>query len=89
MFVFLSRSRDRMKLLFWDSNGFVLYYKRLERGSFSWIQDLDLDEGGEIQASDFAMVLMGINPVPATKQKRSRNKVTPGVPPSKAPLQLV
>jgi hypothetical protein len=89
IFVFLSRQRDRMKLLFWDSDGFALYYKRLERGTYSWIQELDLDAGGEIQASDFAMILTGINPLSENKHKLSRKQVTPSMPPSKPPLQLV
>ncbi len=85
VFVFFSRQRDRMKLLFWDLDGFALYYKRLERGTYSWIKDLNLNEGGEIQASDFAMIVTGINPCStAPKSKRRR-----GVAPHVAPLQLV
>lgn len=35
VFVFLNRSRTFIKLLHWESGGFVLYYKRLEKGTFS------------------------------------------------------
>lgn len=81
IFVFFSRRRDRMKLLFWDSEGFVLYYKRLETGTFSWIDALDLNEGGEIEASDFAMMLTGINQPRTKAQHKRKNPTAPHVPP--------
>lgn len=72
LFVFFSRKRDRMKILTWDVDGFVLYYKRLERGTFSWIDTLELLPGSEILSTDFALVLAGINPDEVKRQKRYR-----------------
>ena len=36
VYVFYNRAADRIKCLFWDKNGFVLYHKRLERGRFKF-----------------------------------------------------
>lgn len=85
LFVFFSRRRDRMKVMFWDLDGFALYYKRLERGTFTWVTDLDLDEGGEIPASDFSMILTGINPCSTNQKHRNTHHKAPLA----TPLQLV
>ncbi len=85
LFVFFSRRRDRMKVMFWDLDGFALYYKRLERGTFTWVTDLDLGDAGEISSSDFSMILTGINPCSAKPRKRK----TLTKAPLSTPLQLV
>lgn len=60
LFVFRSRRGDRLKILVWDRDGFLLWYKRLESGVFK----LPRVEGGrsvELRASELAMVLDGID----------------------------
>jgi transposase len=36
LFVFCNKQRNKLKILHWDTNGFWLYYRRLERGKFHW-----------------------------------------------------
>ena len=56
-FIFLNRSKDRMKVLYWDGDGLVIWYKRLEQGSFS--QKM-MKEGGVLDRREFLMLLEGI-----------------------------
>jgi transposase len=39
LFLFCGHQRDRVKALYWEENGFVLLYKRLESGKFQWPRD--------------------------------------------------
>ena len=36
LFVFINKGRDKLKILTWENNGFIVWYKRLEQEKFSW-----------------------------------------------------
>ena len=67
LFVFRSRRGDRLKILLWDRDGFVLWYKRLETGVFKLPRMSAGARSIEIRASELAMILDGID---MTKLKR-------------------
>jgi transposase len=67
LFIFRSRRGDRLKILTWDRDGFVLWYKRLETGVFK-LPRLEVGaRSAELRASELAMILDGID---MTKLKR-------------------
>jgi transposase len=61
LFVFRSRSGNRIKILTWDHGGFVLYYKRLERGRFRLPEIAKGEREVRIDATQLAMLLDGID----------------------------
>ncbi len=61
LFVFVSRRCDRVKILTWDMGGFVLVYKRLERGQFKLPHMDPSTMAVEIDATQLAMLLDGID----------------------------
>jgi len=67
LFIFRSRRGDRLKVLTWDGDGFVLWYKRLEAGVFKLPKVKDGARSVELRASELAMILDGID---MTKLKR-------------------
>ena len=61
LFVFRSRRGDRLKILHWDRDGFVLWYKRLEEGVFKLPRAEGAKQALELRASELAMILDGID----------------------------
>ena len=60
LFVFLNRRRNMVKLLYWDRDGFAIWYKRLERGSFTLPDRYATD--GHIDRRQLSMLLEGVVP---------------------------
>lgn len=61
LFVFRGRRADRIKILGWDRGGFVLYYKRLEKGRFRWPQLTPQAKEVVLDSTQLAMLLDGID----------------------------
>jgi transposase len=60
LYVFRGRRADRVKILSWDRGGFVLYYKRLERGRFHFPKPAEAGAEVTLSATQLAMLLDGL-----------------------------
>ena len=70
-FVFLNRSRNRCKILFWDRDGLVVWAKRLERGSFQVPRGMDTTTLAiEVDSVTLAMIIGGVDLDTAKRRKR-------------------
>jgi transposase len=68
LFVFINKRKDRVKVLYWDGDGFAIWYKRLEAGSFRFAER---GAGAvEIEASRLMLILGGIDLAGASRQRR-------------------
>lgn len=70
MFVFVSRRGDRAKVLTWQRGGFVLWYKRLERGRFRRPTIAPGENRIALEADQLALLLEGINPKNVRRPRR-------------------
>jgi transposase len=75
LFLFVGRGRDRLKILYWDSDGFALWYKRLEEGTFR-LPSRNAGASVELKASELAMLLEGID-LSSIKRRRRFNDPVP------------
>ncbi len=87
LFLFRNRKRDRVKLLYWDEDGLVIWYKRLEEGRYQFPSDLGVQRSVttdgtdqqpaarlEIRADELAMLLGGIDLSHVKRRKRYRRQ---------------
>ncbi|MCK4415412.1 MAG: IS66 family insertion sequence element accessory protein TnpB [Candidatus Eisenbacteria sp.] len=72
LFVFRSRRGDRLKALYWDRDGYVLWYKKLEQGTFKLPKLAAEQMSVELRASELAMLLDGIDLGSIKRVKRYR-----------------
>jgi transposase len=71
VFVFLNRRRDRIKLLVWDRTGYLVLYKRLERGTFRIaMQPRAGQRHVEMDAGELALLLEGVDLRDARRRPR-------------------
>jgi transposase len=76
LFVFRNRRGDRVKLLYWDEDGYAIWYKRLEEGVFAFPDATHRSgvPGGEhglpMRAADLAMLLDGVDLASVRRGKR-------------------
>lgn len=77
LFVFCNKRGDRLKLLYWDEDGYAIWYKRLEQGTFA-LPTADAarapvgDCGVTLRSAELAMLLEGIDLTHVKRRKRYR-----------------
>jgi transposase len=77
LFCFSNRRRDRVKILYWDRDGFAVWAKRLEEGTYAmpFAEDADNEEPRrEITAQELGALLSGIDLSVAKRRKRYQRK---------------
>ena len=72
LFLFCGKSSRRMKALFWEGDGFVLLYKRLENGKYKWPRTPE--QVRLLTAQEFRWLMEGLS----IEQPRAIRKVKPG-----------
>ena len=70
VFIFINRTRDRIKLLHWQQGGFVLYYKRLEKGTIG-LPLLKSDSiSHQVSYADLVLMIEGISVEKVVQKER-------------------
>ena len=75
LFVFSNKRRDRIKILYWDRDGFAVWAKRLEEGTYAMpFDDNENTPRREITAQELGAILSGIDLSVARRRKRYQRK---------------
>ena len=81
LFVFRNRKRDRLKVLWWDTDGLAIFYKRLERGNYQFPTDSvasksDTTSRCEIRSDELSLLLAGIDLGSVKRRRRYQRQVS-------------
>ena len=80
VFVFLSRTRNRIKFLQWQGDGFALYFKRLEKGTFEMPSDFGALSTAQVSSSQLGLIMEGILLSSVKKRTRYENTIVGNSP---------
>jgi transposase len=72
LFLFFDRKRDRIKILYWDVDGFCIWYKRLEVGVFQLPVATEGDQGIELDSRQLSQLLEGLDLRNGRRRRRYR-----------------
>jgi transposase len=72
LFLFHARRRDRVKILYWDGDGYALWYKRLEAGTFNIPAPNSGDGHVALTPAELALLLAGVDLAATRKRRRWR-----------------
>jgi transposase len=75
LFVFGNRRRDRVKILYWDRDGFAVWAKRLEQGTYAMPLEESDERRREITAQELGALLSGIDLSQAKRRKRYQRNI--------------
>jgi transposase len=75
IFVFRNKAADKLKLLVWEEDGYAIWYKRLEAGTFRFPRALDGSPRVEVRAAELIMLLEGIDLSSVKRRKRYHRPV--------------
>jgi transposase len=75
LFVFGNRRRDRVKILYWDRDGFAVWAKRLEQGTYAFPFQQSGERRREITAQELGALLSGIDLSQAKRRKRFQRSI--------------
>lgn len=75
IFIFLNRRRNQVKLLLWEGDGFSLYHKRLEKGSYELPAGNEGQLAVSVEADQLLLLLKGISLRHIRRRKRYQHRV--------------
>jgi len=75
LFVFFNKAGDKCKILFWDRSGFVIWYKRLEEGTFERLKTPSGVTSVEVDLAKLLWILEGIDLFKVRRRKRYDRKM--------------
>ena len=74
VFIFLNKKHNQLKLLLWEGDGFALYYKRLEEGTFEIPVADDKKESLPVSHQQLQLILQGISLKSVRRRKRYQHQ---------------